>query len=485
MVLNIINGIVVVPVYFIFISKELFGAWLATGSILAWLTMIDPGTGSVVIQRISQTNGKKYNAALDYQMTSSLVVSFVCSFAALLVVLFGSHIFIGFLNLKESIPLDMVFHAMVVAGVATSLTLMTYSVNGILIGLNASKEAGTSLTIARVAGILSTILLLFLKCSILALAYGTLVTALVEISINIYYVERIRRKLEIRYRFNRKHLFAFSSIFTYTFFSRITTVLSQNLDLVLVSRFIGTEAVTMLEITRRPLKIINGFVFAPVQSVAPAFANIIGSGNKEKVYRYYKKFLDGYAWLCTLVFATFIAVNSSFIEILLGKGFFLGNIANLLICLCYIATAFIYYFENINFCIGNIKQNSVVEMSRSILSIGLLFVLLHFFNIYGLICAPFIAVVCTSGIVYPRSIRRFFKGFKNVTTFSRASAVFIVLSILLTTLIAFTKQFFPLWPFLFVALFCLSVYYAAITYFLLPEVWRIVKETIKNKKITV
>ena len=42
-----------VPLYLKYISAETYGVWLATGNVLFWLGVLDPGFSQVIVQRIS------------------------------------------------------------------------------------------------------------------------------------------------------------------------------------------------------------------------------------------------------------------------------------------------------------------------------------------------------------------------------------------------------------------------------------------------
>ena len=47
-VLTVIWSIVLVPLYLKFIPLDIYGAWLATGNIVAWLSIMDPGLSAVL-----------------------------------------------------------------------------------------------------------------------------------------------------------------------------------------------------------------------------------------------------------------------------------------------------------------------------------------------------------------------------------------------------------------------------------------------------
>ena len=54
-----ITGIIMVPLYLRFIPFEVYGAWLASGNMLAWLSTIDPGLTLVLQQRIAAAYGNQ------------------------------------------------------------------------------------------------------------------------------------------------------------------------------------------------------------------------------------------------------------------------------------------------------------------------------------------------------------------------------------------------------------------------------------------
>jgi hypothetical protein len=54
---GICSGLLLVPLYLEHIPIDLYGAWLASGNVLTWLTVIDPGISTVVTQRVGKSFG--------------------------------------------------------------------------------------------------------------------------------------------------------------------------------------------------------------------------------------------------------------------------------------------------------------------------------------------------------------------------------------------------------------------------------------------
>jgi hypothetical protein len=56
--LVIVNGIVLVPLYLKYIDFKLYGAWLATGNVAAWLLLADAGFSDILRQRTAHLYGQ-------------------------------------------------------------------------------------------------------------------------------------------------------------------------------------------------------------------------------------------------------------------------------------------------------------------------------------------------------------------------------------------------------------------------------------------
>src|ERR1700710_215656 len=72
---NIFNSIVLLPLYIKHIDSATLGIWLATGNILAWITLTDPGVGDVLQQKIAELSGKKLFAEIQKTIGSGLMAS--------------------------------------------------------------------------------------------------------------------------------------------------------------------------------------------------------------------------------------------------------------------------------------------------------------------------------------------------------------------------------------------------------------------------
>src|SRR5579875_2248084 len=82
---NIFNSIILLPLYVKHIDSATLGIWLATGNILAWITLADPGIGDVLQQKIAELSGKKLNEEVSLTIGSGLVASGIILVLSILV----------------------------------------------------------------------------------------------------------------------------------------------------------------------------------------------------------------------------------------------------------------------------------------------------------------------------------------------------------------------------------------------------------------
>ncbi len=55
---NVFNSILLFPIYLKHIDKDTLGLWVATSSIISWITLVYPGVGEVLQQKIAEMRGR-------------------------------------------------------------------------------------------------------------------------------------------------------------------------------------------------------------------------------------------------------------------------------------------------------------------------------------------------------------------------------------------------------------------------------------------
>jgi O-antigen/teichoic acid export membrane protein len=387
-VIAFINGILIVPFYLSFIEAETYGAWLATGNILTWLTIADPGTSNVTIQRIAKSSVRNDQRIVGYQALSSIVLSFIACTICMLGGFLVSGYSTAILNLSDPSVIKEIQHAFSIAVVGVSIALFEYSIYAILQGLQQQFYTGMARILGRLVGITVSVILVINGFGIKSIAIGVLVTNSISLIINLVHLLRS----EINLQWSMRYFKSYIKIFSLTFFSRVFSVIYENIDLILVSRFLNPVVVAQLEITRRPMRYLQGFLVAPSQSLMPTLSNYFGHNKPAQARQLIEKLLVGFFCIFFITGLGFMMFNETLITVWVGKQFFIGNSINTILSLGIVLTMFNYILSNINISLGNIRGTSYTGIVNSIVGLALLLTLGYFFGLTGLVIAPLISI---------------------------------------------------------------------------------------------
>ena len=411
---GILNGLVIVPLYLKYIDLGLYGAWLATGNILMWLTIIDPGVGDVLIQRVSESYAKNNRNEIGKQLASSMILSSIITLIALSCGISLMYFIDNIVNASSSIDIIVLKKAFYYGTIGTAATLFSYFISGALIGLQRSKEDGL---IGSIKGIISFILkpvFLILGFGLLAIPYSTLIGSLVYLILTSFVFLQIVRKEKIKLIFDYQYFFSYSKIFIYTFSSKMFSTLKDNVDLILISRFVNLEMVAVFELSRRPMKILYRLVGRPAAALMAAFANLKGEGDRVKLQDVTEKIT--FLSLAGLIFITsgFIAFNKNLISAWVGPELFIGQTFNLILALFFMFKTFTYILASLTYSLGNIKGNSLIKILGDSIALILLFILGYFFGIWGIILSPFAVVIFVELVYFPNKLSALIGKSKNI-----------------------------------------------------------------------
>ena len=109
-------------------------AWLATGNILAWMTLIDPGVGEVLQQKIAELKGKNMKEEIGKTIGSG----FIAAGAILVLAVIAGFVFyslIGAIINKDVTVYHNLQIALFISIISTGMTLTSFSMAGIKPGL--------------------------------------------------------------------------------------------------------------------------------------------------------------------------------------------------------------------------------------------------------------------------------------------------------------------------------------------------------------
>ena len=402
-VIAIVNGILMVPLYLHYIPSGLFGAWLATGNIMTWLTIADPGVGDVLLQKIGNALGKNDKKEIGLSISSGLLISGLVFFLILLLGLIGSLYTSKIINYTAA-DAETLIVCFRIALIGTCFGLLANTFNNILLGFQKTKEFGFVNTLFLVSAIVLNVVLLVTGHGLYSIAWAFLYRGLGQLLFAVIYCYYVLNKHTIPYELDWKYTKSLSKIFAYTFGGKTFNALSGNIDLIIISRFVGPEAVTLLELSRRPIKIATGFVTNISISALPAFSHLSGTNEKERIR---KTTVDGMIfihWFCIFIIGGFMLFSQSLISHWAGANNYFGNINNVISCFAFYFFSLVISISNILYTMGDIKKNNIIQMTRTVFYLVIVVFFVKFMGIRGELIAFLLSILLIGGSYYPRRL---------------------------------------------------------------------------------
>ena len=367
-------------------------------------------------------------------VASAIAISSVLFFAAMTLG-YTLSFFIGNLaKINNSFKGDIVA-AFRIAMWGTALSLLADTFRNIILAYQKTKFHGVLLYSVVVVSIILNVVLLILHKGIYALAYTSLFRGGAILVFALYYSIILLKKNKIRLKFQFAYFKSFSKVFAFTFSSSLFETIASNIDLILVSRYLGSQSVTVLDLCRRPVRMVSGLANNITISMLPSLPHLFGSGNKEKIQDTVTRIWNVIIWVTGFIIGGFILFNYSFNLNWVGGRFWIGNTNNIVLCFSILLWSLGYNLSNITLSMGDIKTNSILTISRSILYMIALFLFIKMFNMTGVVAAFIIPGVVMIAY-YPLKLYRSVLTRKMGLVLLNSTAV-ITLLLLICTFISF------------------------------------------------
>ncbi|SHG28724.1 Membrane protein involved in the export of O-antigen and teichoic acid [Flavobacterium fluvii] len=435
---SIILGIFLVPLYLKYISLEIYGGWLATGNIVAWLTVIDPGISDVLRQQAGKAYGADEKQKLNGLLGSGTLLSLIVSILVLIIGLVLTNYIVDLISIRDINSIIVLKNAFVLAVVGTSLMIFSYGFISFNQGILSSMGVGVIFVVGTVISLIVNITLLMYGYGVYSIPIAQIFFALILIFGNIAYIFWRYIDESLKFRFSISGFLDLTKLTGYNVFGRLGSVMSTQIDTLLVARYLGAEIAPILSFTKKGPELSRMFIDRNVIAMQPAVTNAWESGEYDKVRINTSRLYFIIIWVLGLIFTNFIIFNKYFVSLWVGKNLFAGNTVNVIISINIILAVLVNMSSNILFALGKIKQTSKINFVQSILTVITLFIGVKYFGLYGLVLAQVLSTLVFSAWYFP------YKTFKIInynkdTLIKLVKEIVIVFSITIGCIIVAAK----------------------------------------------
>ena len=403
--LVLVQGIVLVPLYVAKVPLALYGAWLATGNVLTWLEMVDPGTGDVIRQRVARLYGANDRAALARAIGTGLRLSFVFALLPMLAWPLAPSV-ARFVNLTgaDAASLQTSFR---VGLVGVTLSLASYGFSAVSNGLQLAYGSGVAFIAISVLGIVVTIALLVGGAGLVAIPLGLALRGLLMTASFAWIVLRWKRKhLPEALTWDADEARGVLSLSVATFTSRIGTALLDRLDALLTSHVHNNRETLVYTLTGRALDPVRMLTVSLPTALMPGLAHLSGTGEKAKIAETVALLTRVTGTVAAVCAGSVAALDAIFVRVWVGPRMFGGAGLAALLALSVPLSGFSVSLNRVAYALGAIRQASWVALAEAVVKVPLQYVLLRTLGLPGLPLAAAIGSLSVSGWYLPTVVAR-------------------------------------------------------------------------------
>jgi len=330
--LVIVRTLCLVPLYLQHISLKEYGAWLATGGVLSFLTVMDFGLMGVLAQQCAAAYGAGDRDKLGTIIGTGMTVSAVLSFLAMAVAAAAAPILPRAMGLSGEVASRISF-CFVLAGIANGLSLLAFALSGVMKSLQRTFATGLVLFLAEIVNIALTLVLLLKGWGLYAIACGLFGRGIFVLVGNLGWCFLLFLRENLPWRLwvweEAKAMWRMS---VFTFAGRIASGLMAGADGFLIGALIGPETAGIYSLTTRAAVIVLSLAGSFATALMPSLAHLKAERGLDRFKEILIVCLKIQTTIVTIGMAGVIVFNQAFVSLWVGRHLFAGQWINALFC---------------------------------------------------------------------------------------------------------------------------------------------------------
>jgi O-antigen/teichoic acid export membrane protein len=385
----IVKGLLLLPIYFKFISYEMYGYWITIGSIITLLSIINFGIGTMVTQRISKAYAKKDFKAVGDYFINSLVI-----YLSIAIVFLGagfalSHWLQNILGIssEQLRLLETVFY---ITLFSIMLSFFSNAFKGFSQALLKPLFGVYVMVGANLNGVGLVLFFLYNDFGLLSLPISLLITEIIIIVLCGIYTVVLYKQFGINSKVNTKIIKEYFTFSPHLLKLVVGNKLLENSHPIIITSILGAEITTAYDVTRKVIDIILKMLNVLNASLLSPFSHLVGEGNTTLIKRTTIKIVL-LSFLIGLVgYGTYVTTNGMFISLWIGQDVVLSQSVIMLLGLSAFAFSMNRLFRSLLFGFDELKfaTNSVLMEALAYVVLSYLFI-----GIFGIITVPFVFLI--------------------------------------------------------------------------------------------
>ncbi|MHB9140355.1 MAG: oligosaccharide flippase family protein [Paludibacter sp.] len=425
-IVMIVNGIIMVPLYFKFMSVSTYGAWLATGNVVGMLGMIESGFAGVITQKMSVAIANKDEKQFFRLAGANVYTAFLMAAVLFLLGLSISSFVADWINVDESIKQSITI-AYIISLTSAAISLIVSLLGAFPQVWQETKNIGIIVTVVNILGIISLVVYLYLGFGVVSLALGYITRAILNLLGQGSWIILKWRKLNLsRPTFNFIEIKELLKDCFYPFLSKISSIIMGNSQSFIIAMFINPTLAAVYDITSKIAVVACNFVNMANGSFFALFSLTFASKNRTEINNLIQRVS---LFIMTALFSASLysmVFTKPIVHFWVGLDKFGGDLLLTFIVVSILITQLKQYFNNLLYTGGLINKSAKLDVVSMILYVLVLLAIVKPAQVYAIPIASF-----ASGIIF---IGLYLRLLKNDLQVDIKSLLKLAVKLLLTTL---------------------------------------------------
>lgn len=392
-VVMIINGIIMVPIYFNYISLSTYGAWLASGNVVTMLGLLEAGYASVITQKmasaIAHNDDEQFRKYAGANISSAIIISVV-------IFLFGMSIS-PFIADWVNAPLDQnekITKAYVLALLSASISIMVSLFGAFPQVWQDTKTVGIISVVSNLTAIIALIVFLLLGCGVISIPLSYLVRASMNFIVQGTWILKKWHNLELKTPlFKLDVLIGVLRNCVMPFLSKTSSSLMYHSQSFLISVFIGPSISAIYDLTSKVTQCICVFLGNVNGSFFALFAITINKGNKDETQAVFNQVSTTYNILLTIALLFALCFTMPIMYYWVGLKKYGGIVLLTLIVISSYTNQTKSFLNNVLYCGGLINKSAKYDIYCMACYLAILGLLINYIKVYAIPVALFLSTI--------------------------------------------------------------------------------------------
>lgn len=302
------------------LTPEIYGIYILSTSLMGLMSFMDFGLGQGIIKFVSEFEAKKDYDSIRNVIGVSFYIYLIMGFIGAVIIFSLSSSLVDLFKVNDNHRelARYVFRLTAIGFFINFLTSIFLPIPQALQRYDISTKVQTFLWILLTLSILG---ILHLGLGLKEVIIASLVSGIIRLISYFSIFKRLLPNVKFRPIFNQKIL---KKIFSFSFFTAINGITGNlvfRVDKMIISSFLGTNAVTYYTIPFMMVQMGFGFVGSATQFIFPATSSLSALGLKEELKAIYEKAIKYSGVISSLFTIGFIILGDIFLTLWMGADF--------------------------------------------------------------------------------------------------------------------------------------------------------------------